>query len=511
MLPSDPLSEVVNRIEDPTKAKEGLAQRVIKGGFWVFGLNISTRFLRFISTLVLARLLVPSDFGVLGIALLSIALLENFSLTGFDRALIQKKENINGFLNTAWTISIVRAVILFLILFSSASMVAAFFKIRGSEQILRVLALSLILDGVANIGIVFFSKEMDFKRLFIYRASGAVAYMVVAIPLAFILRNIWALAFGILAEKIVCLILSYILHPYRPSLDLDLEKARELYGFGKWLFAIGILAYLITQGDNAFVGRVLGATALGFYAMAYRISTLPLEDIYKTASSVMFPAYSALQGDVTKLREAYLRTLRVVTFITFPVAGMIFVLSYEFTKIFLGQVWLPMVPLIKILSFYGVLSSIGVLTGALFQAIGKPQIDTKFVLYRLVIMALLMYPLASLWGTAGVAVAVVISRIIDPISVFIALGITESKLLPILRELLFPLAGTVTTILVLVTSKAFLMSQYGAYNFLILAVMGFILYFSIAYVFAKALNYQIPILFKKMFLEFVYNSAVHKH
>lgn len=510
MIKSSPLSEVVSPIGGSSKAAGSLAQKVISGGFWILNLNASYRVLRLISTLVLARLLAPSDFGVLGIAILTTSLLENLSLTGFDKALIQKKEDVIGFLNTTWTISVIRGVLLFLILFLFAPIVADFFEIPESEQVLKVLALSLIIDGLINIGIIFFSKEIDVKKLYIYRISGAIAYVIVAIPTAFVLRSVWALVYALLAEKIVSLILSYVLHSYRPRPEFNVEKAKELYSFGKWIFGIGVLSYLISQGDNAFVGKVLGATALGFYSMAYRISTLPAMEMYKMVSNIIFPAYSKLQEDVPKLRTAYFRTLQVIAFISFPIAGMIFVLSYEITKLFLGELWLPMVPLVQILSVYGLLNSMGIVAGAVFQAVGKPEIDTRLLFFRLVIMACLIYPLSFLWGTVGVAFAVLVSRIIDLIAVYMALRITQDKLSTVFKELLFPLASTVITILILSSFKAFLTSRYGIYGFFVEVVVGIILYLCISFVFAKALNYQSPVLLQKAFSEIISGVSMRK-
>ncbi|MBI4228119.1 MAG: lipopolysaccharide biosynthesis protein, partial [Deltaproteobacteria bacterium] len=471
-MKADSLTEVADDLENQSKDNETLGQKVLRGGFWLFGINVVYRVLRFTSTLVLARLLIPSDFGVLAVALLTISLLENFSLTGFDKALIQKKGNINDYLNTAWTISLIRGAVLSLIVFFSASIVTGFFNIPRSEHILRVLALALVFDGMANIGLVFFSRELDFKKLFSYQVGGAIAYMLVSLPLAIIFKSVWALVFGILAEKIVCMFLSYVVHPYRPRLEFDLAKAKELYSFGKWIFAIGIMSYLVMQGDNFFVGKVLGATALGFYAMAFRICNLPVSEMYTMISKVLFPAYSKLQDDIPKLREAYNKTMQVIFFVSFPMTSMIVVLSHEFTAIFLGEKWLPIVPLIKVLSLYAFLRALAVFTGSLFQAVGRAEIDTKLLAYRLLIMMCLMYPFAQYWGIVGVAVAVLCSRVIDVVSVYIALGIIKGRLIPALKELLFPLVGSVITGLVLINFKPFIMSQHDKFGFFILAIMG---------------------------------------
>ena len=137
-------------------AKESLAKKVIRGGLWVVALRIINRGLGFVRTIILARLLAPEDFGLLGIAMLAVATLETFSQTGFHQALIQKKENVESYLDTAWTISVIRGIILFGILFFTAPTVAKFFSSPLASLVIRVIAISTLLTGFRNIGIVFF-------------------------------------------------------------------------------------------------------------------------------------------------------------------------------------------------------------------------------------------------------------------------------------------------------------------------------------------------------------------
>ena len=172
---------------------ESLSKRVVRGGMWVFALRIIGRSLGFIRTIILARLLAPSDFGLLGIAMLAILTLETFSQTGFQVALVQKKENVESYLDTAWTVSAIRGTLLFLILFFSAPMAAAFFNLPQATLVIKILAVSSLLSGTKNIGIIFFQKELKFKKQFVYDFSAILADLAVSISLAFILRSVWAL------------------------------------------------------------------------------------------------------------------------------------------------------------------------------------------------------------------------------------------------------------------------------------------------------------------------------
>jgi len=237
--------------------KESLSQQVARGGFWVFALRITDRGLGFIRLIILARLLTPDDFGLLGISLLALSILGTFSGTGFGAALIQKKERTDEYLDTAWTVQIIRGIVLFAILFTVSPLVAIFFNTPEAASIIKVLAFTQLLGGFNNIGIVYFRKELEFHKQFIYSFVSSVVAMLVAISLAFILRNVWALVFGLLAGNVTALILSYIICSYRPKIEFNLAKIKELFGFGKWILGSSILIFLGTHGDDVFVGKLL--------------------------------------------------------------------------------------------------------------------------------------------------------------------------------------------------------------------------------------------------------------
>jgi O-antigen/teichoic acid export membrane protein len=282
-----------------------LSQRAVRGGIWVFSLRIVQLLFNLGRLIILARILAPHDFGLMGIALLTMATLETFSQTGFQAALIQKKEDIRSHLDAAWTVLILRGFILFTILYLVAPYAAVFFNAPEAKPIIQVIAFSILLQAFTNIGVIYFQKELEFNKEFKYQFAGTLTDFIVAVSAVLILRNVWALVFGLLAGNAARCFVSYLIHPYRPHLSFDLGKAKELFGFGKWILGSSILFFLIMQGDDIFVGKFLGATMLGFYQLAYRISNMPATEITHVISQVTFPAYSKLQDNIPKLREAY--------------------------------------------------------------------------------------------------------------------------------------------------------------------------------------------------------------
>jgi PST family polysaccharide transporter/lipopolysaccharide exporter len=188
------------------------------------------------------------------------------------------------------------------------------------------------------------------------------------------------------------LFVSYVIHGYRPRPEFHHGIATDLFDYGKWILGSGIVLFLINQGDDAFVGWYLGATALGFYQLAYRFSNAPATEVTHIISRVVFPTYSQIQTDKEKLRTGYFRTVQIVTVISFPMAVGIAVVAPTFVRAFLGEQWLPTILAMQILAFWGIIRSLGAAVGPLFNALGQPDVNTKLQTLKLVIIAIFIYP-----------------------------------------------------------------------------------------------------------------------
>ena len=403
-----------------------LSERVIHGSFWVFALRFTNRGFGFVRKIVLARMLAPEDFGLLGLAFLSISTLETFSHTGFDAALVQKKEDIRPYLDTAWTVSAIRGVVLFGLLFFFAPCIAAFFGSAQAAPIIRVMGATVLISGFKNIGVIFFQKELEFNKQFFYQLSGTLTNFAVAIILAFTLRNVWALVWSGLAAVFVQLLISYRVHPYRPRIRFEKTKFDQLFRFGKWVLGQSIVIFLITQGDDILVGKMLGITALGFYQMAYLISNLCATEITHVFSHVTFPAYSKMQDDSERMKQACLKVLRLTCTMSFPVATGILVLAPSLTQLILTEKWMPMVSALQVMCCFGVMRSIAATFGPVYRALGRPDIPFRINITHLLVLCLIIYPMGVRWQIFGVAVAITLAM-------FVSLLLTSRKIISLLE------------------------------------------------------------------------------
>jgi len=380
-----------------------LRRRFVRGGLWAFALRGSSQLLTMVRLVILARLLAPADFGMVGIALLIIAILEAFSQTGLAPALIQRRGGIAEHLDTAWTVSLVRGLVLFTILYLTAPHSALFFKIPEASLVIRLIGLSLLFNGLSNIGIVHFHRELDFKRQFIHQLCGTITDFLVAVTVALLYRNVWALVAGVLAGDLVRLVVSYLIHPYRPKLRLHLARLRELLGFGKWISGSTVLAFIGSTVDSLAVGRLLGPAALGHYRVAFQISSVPFSEVAQVVGRTAFPAYAKVQDNGALLRRFYLKIMKLTGMVYLPAAACVVLFAHEFTAAILGDQWLPMVPALRILAVMGLFKSVIAGGGPLFVGSGRPHYEFRIQLARCAFMVLLIYPATLRWGLEGAA------------------------------------------------------------------------------------------------------------
>lgn len=439
-----PLGRIIDIIRRTLVPSGGVEERAVKSGIWVTLINVGDRALQFGKLIVLARLLSPSAIGLIGVALITLSVFEQFSRLGVDRALIQRDEDdVNEYLNTAWTINIVRGAIVVGIAFFAAPYVATFFGEPRSTDLIRVIALSTLLSGLRNPALVYFRKNLEFHKQFAYTLTGSTVNTAVTIGSALVFRSVWAFVFGRIAGNITMLLLSYAIHEYRPWPEFDRDLAAELIEYGKWILGSAMLLFLINQGDDGFVGWYLGAGALGLYQLGFRVSNAPSTEVTHVISNVVFPAYSRVQSDVSKLRDGYFRTVQVTTMISIPMVVGIIITAPTFVRGFLGEQWLPMILPMQILAVGGAMRSLDSSAGPLFEAIGRPDFNTKLQAVRLVLVALFIYPATDRWGIAGTALVIVgTGAVLSPLANYLAVRKVEGRLTRLARLLSYPLLGS---------------------------------------------------------------------
>ncbi len=457
---------------EPTK----LSVRTLRAGRWLIAIQVFSKFAGLIQRVVLARLIAPQDFGLMGIALLIVSGLEALSTPDLSSALIQKKGDIREYLNSLWTCQIIRGLLISLILIICAPFLAEFFKSPESINVIRIVSLGIIFRAATNPGMLQFQKNIEFRPRFIMVSSASIAGAVISIVFAVIWQNVWALVTGILFSALSSCISSYVLSSFRPKMEFAVDKVAEMIKFGGWLWLAGILIFCVTQGDDLVVSQLLGTQMLGYYQMAFWLANLPATQISHVLQQVSFPAYSEMQNDKNRLIAGFSKTLQGTLIISLPYAIMIFMLAEPITDLVFGSQWKPMVPVLKVLCVAGVFRCASSTIGPLLMAIGKPKMITSGQVVRLIVLAATIVVFTIWWGFSGTAFSVVLSAITSLLyygtMAFRALSI---KGIEFLKSLLPSAVGGLVLVITLIGLNSDLTGFYN-YNVLLCVSIGSLVY-----------------------------------
>jgi O-antigen/teichoic acid export membrane protein len=392
----------------PSEQLAGPVGRALaRGSLWVASGHVLSALARLTVSVTAARVLAPADFGLMGLALLVLATLQALSETGVERAFVQRAD-ATGYADVAWTLLLGRSLLLGLLLLAISAPLASFYGQPELAPMLGIMTVALLAGGLRNAGSVLLHRQLAFDKLFAIEAVRALSHLAVGLSLVLVLRSVWALVASHLVTALVEVGISYAIHPHRPRLELNREKTLELLRFGRWITGMSVLALLVTRGDDMFIGKYLGSEALGIYVLAYEIANVPATHITHVLGRVSFPAYARLHAasDRTPLREAFLAVTRSTVLLSGSATVILAFCASALIEHVLGPQWRPAIALVPVLLAAGFVRSLAALGGSLFHAVGRPDLDFKMNLPRLLLLALLIWPACRLAGLQGAALLV---------------------------------------------------------------------------------------------------------
>lgn len=391
----------------------GYSKQTIIGISWIGAFRVLSRLIAFLRVVILARLLVPAQFGVFGIASMALGLLEILTETGINVFLIQEKKGVDSYVNDAWFVSIIRGILIALFIILTAPFVATFFQIEQFLGIILLISAVPFIRGFINPSIVKYQKNLQFNKEFFLRTAIFALDSLVAIAVSFITRSAIGLVFGLIAGAILEVILSFILIKPMPKLSFNLQKINKIIHRGKWVTLYGIFNYAASEGDNITIGKILGPGLLGIYKMGYTISTLPVSGVSDVANRVIFPVYSRISQDINRLKRGFMKTLFFVSVISILIGAIIFFFPKELFILIFGSKWADTVIVLKPLAVYGVIRAITGTTSSLFLSVGKQNYVAGVTFLRFIILALTIVPLTIIYGIVGASYSVLASGIIE--------------------------------------------------------------------------------------------------
>lgn len=379
----------------------GYTKDALKGVSWLGTFRILTRVISFLRTIVIARLLTPSQFGVYGIAALVLSFIEILTETGINIFLTQRKDEIDKYINTAWVVSIARGLLISLVIAVGAVPVANFFNSQDAVPLILLISTVPFIRGFINPSIVKFLKDLQYRTEFTYRLLVFIVESVISIGTVLILQSPIGLVWGLVAGALFEVVLSFYLASPRPRFEFKTELFRNIVSTGKWMTASGIFNYLYHNIDNVFVGRLLGVSSLGLYDMAYRISMLPISEGSDLIGKVTFPVYVKIADDVKRLRRAYLRSVFAISVLVIPLGAIIFMFPEFVISVLLGSQWVEASGVLRILVLFGIVRAISFSSIAPFYALEKQKYVTIVTFVSVVGMVITVIPFITMFGLVG--------------------------------------------------------------------------------------------------------------
>lgn len=455
--------------------------KTIRAGIWVGISNSLTSVLSFVRSIVLARLLTPEIFGIWAICMMVIRGIDFFTETGFGAALIQRQKSFEEAKDTAFTLMVIRGVVLTLLAYFLAPVISEFYEKEILELVIAFLAIAFFVSGFRNINIVYYEKELNFRLLTYLDQAQILFDFILVVSLAYYFRSVWALTIGYVVSACLSILFSYLIIPGKPRFSFNKKIALELFTYGKYITGLTIIIFLTTEIDNAVIGKVLGTEALGFYVLAYTLANIPATHFSKILSRILFPAYSKMQGDSNALSMALKRAIKFVALFTIPVTAMLFALSNELIIVIYGERWLAASNVLAILSIFGFFRGISSINGYMYNAIGKPNISFYLNTAKLVIICILIIPITKQFGIEGAALTVTVPLVLQFfVSLYILASILNTSFLFVLRGVLVPSISGI----VLIVSFLLLSETYSLTNLVSLfsaLALGLVFYFLLCF------------------------------
>ncbi|WP_070156313.1 lipopolysaccharide biosynthesis protein [Sphingobium phenoxybenzoativorans] len=388
-------------------------KKIFQGAAWLTLSRLTMNSLGFVSTIVLARILVPADFGIFAISSAALAIALSITDLSLNSSLVQRAELSQHHFDSVWTISFFRALFIILVFSAIAYPMAFLYQEPRLAAVFFVVGVTGALPGLKSPKVALMTRELLFRQDFIIQVTQKGTIFVFSIALAILLKSYWALVIGSFMGAAMGLITSYLIAPYVPRFSL--KAFRELFSYSFWLSMGDTVNTLNWKLDQLILGYLVGRSALGVYTVADNLAALPVRESTSPLVNTLFPAFSRMKDSVDRLRIAYKRAQALICAVSFPVGFGFAAVANLLVPFILGNKWNGAIPIIQILSVTFAMQSITVGLQPLAMAKG----ETKALFFRDVRTFLIRVPFIAagflINGLMGVVVARMISSLIGTV------------------------------------------------------------------------------------------------
>jgi PST family polysaccharide transporter len=348
--------------------------RAVVGIGWTTAARIGSQTLQFLISITLARLLMPRDFGLIGMIIVFVGFAALFGELGFGAALIQRQDVDGRHYSTIFWLNMLTGLALTGLFVALAPFVASFYSEPRLTRLTMLIASNFSIASWGMVPNAILRRGLDFRSLALVEVVSVLAGGAVAIVLAIMGHGVWSLAWQILTTSGLSVVMLWLLTGWRPSLSFDRLAVKELLGFSSNLVGFQQLNYWVRNGDDMLIGRFFGSGELGAYTRAYQTMLLPVSQITAALGRVMFPTLSKIQSDRERVKRIYLRSIAMIALLTFPMMLGLLVVSENFVLALYGRKWIAVIPILRIFCLLGMVQSIGATTGWIFQSQGRTDL-----------------------------------------------------------------------------------------------------------------------------------------
>ena len=374
-----------------------LKQKTISGLSWSACERFSQQGIQFIITIILARLLAPEEFGLIGMLTIFMALAQSFINSGFGQALIQKQDATYADECSIFYFNIAVGFLAAGALCLAAPWIAAFYAQPLLTPLTQALSLNLIFNAFGLIQTTLLNKYIDFKILFKVGLGATLASGMIGVSMAYLGYGVWSLVAQSLSRTLLNTVLLWVLTSWRPALVLSFCSLKQMFGFGSRLLFSGILDTIFANIYLVVIGKLFSPMVLGYYTQAKHLQHLPVSNICEIVSRVTFPVFSSLQHDKPRFRQCLRKALTTLVLFVFPLMIGLGLLAEPLVSVVLGDHWLPSVPFVHLLCVIGAFWPLHVINLNVLNALGRSDLFLRLEILKKII-TVISISITYRWG-----------------------------------------------------------------------------------------------------------------
>lgn len=371
---------------------ESLKKKATRGMIWSAVDKFSAQGGQFIIGIILARLLMPEDFGLIGMLSIFIILSQTLIDSGMGSGLIQKKNRSDVDFSTVFVFNLGVSVFLYGLLFVAAPIIADFYKIPQLALLTRVLSINIIINSLAIVQRSKLTISIDFQTIAKVNVVSVILSGLIAVYFAYIGLGVWALVIQQITRSLISVFMFWLLGNWKPSILFSKQSFKNLFGFGSKLLIAGVYAQTLNNLYNIVIGKVYSATELGYYTNGKTIADTTSGTITAILQQVTFPVLASLQDDRTRMISVYRRIIRMTAFFIFPAMTLLALLADPLIRLLFTEKWLPVIVLLQWMSFARIVTPISVVNMNILNAIGRSDLFLKVDLskFPLIVLTLII-------------------------------------------------------------------------------------------------------------------------